>query len=547
MNSTRFVIGFVALLMIVSAGAIALSDSNNTDAAVVDSDNIRYNSDLGFEVTVSDVSGGAIIRIESTSGTAGSGIGPWAGGFETDGTRWISSMTEEISNTGTFGFSILDDYSGEVLVQRDSIYILGLVFDSNNEDGETVEKYLSEGYTGYVLSNGFGWTDGDQSIIGWSTTPDGDVEYELGSELPTFTRDMTSRNTLTLYAVYGTISSVTVTFDSNGGSAVDSITVKAGQSIETSPITTRDGYIFDGWFTENGIEVEFPYTVNGDVTLYAHWIAQHTVTFHADGEVFDTVIVSDGERVGEPSTNPSKEGYTFAGWFTDEGLTQAYDFETPVTGDLDLYAKFNPIEQPVYHTVTYGRPEHIASISVTDADGNTIKNGQQVLEGTVINVTVVPEDGYQVYRESYTLRVTDDVVIAPMAVAEIDVTVVPGEHGAASLGSLVLTSDNTWTATVVIDEDRGYRAKVAFAPEGTYEYEIDRNGNVVIYGLTADLRVDVTFEQIPVSDDDEEYVPPVITVIPGDDDDSTTYIVAIAAGVVVAILAALILMQTRKS
>ena len=57
----------------------------------------------------------------------------------------------------------------------------------------------------------------------------------------------------------------------------------------------------------------------------------------------DTTIeaqtVKDKGKAKEPET-PKKEGHTFGGWFKDDKLTEAYDFKTPVTSDITLYAKW---------------------------------------------------------------------------------------------------------------------------------------------------------------------------------------------------------------
>ncbi len=50
-------------------------------------------------------------------------------------------------------------------------------------------------------------------------------------------------------------------------------------------------------------------------------------------------FVKEGSKLLKP-TDPSKEGYVFGGWFTDEACTGAYDFDTPVTADLILYARW---------------------------------------------------------------------------------------------------------------------------------------------------------------------------------------------------------------
>ena len=48
---------------------------------------------------------------------------------------------------------------------------------------------------------------------------------------------------------------------------------------------------------------------------------------------------ASGSIVSKP-VDPTREGYTFGGWYTDEACTQAYDFGTPVAADITLYAKW---------------------------------------------------------------------------------------------------------------------------------------------------------------------------------------------------------------
>lgn len=67
----------------------------------------------------------------------------------------------------------------------------------------------------------------------------------------------------------------------------------------------------------------------------------YTVTFHANGHGSrpDSQKVESGKTASVP-TPPSAEGYTFGGWYTESSCTNAYNFDTPVTADLDLYAKW---------------------------------------------------------------------------------------------------------------------------------------------------------------------------------------------------------------
>lgn len=90
------------------------------------------------------------------------------------------------------------------------------------------------------------------------------------------------------------------------------------------------------------------YYVNDSGKLFAvkgngQRVKRYTVTFDANGKdaaMPDSQRVMEGKAATEPSTQPQCKGYTFGGWFTDEACTQAYDFSTPVTADLTLYAKW---------------------------------------------------------------------------------------------------------------------------------------------------------------------------------------------------------------
>lgn len=90
------------------------------------------------------------------------------------------------------------------------------------------------------------------------------------------------------------------------------------------------------------------YYVNDSGKLFAvkgngQRVKRYTVTFDASGKdaaMPDSQRVKEGKVATEPSTKPQCKGHTFAGWYTDEACTQAYDFSTPVTADLTLYAKW---------------------------------------------------------------------------------------------------------------------------------------------------------------------------------------------------------------
>lgn len=68
--------------------------------------------------------------------------------------------------------------------------------------------------------------------------------------------------------------SYTVTFESNGGSAVDSFSGYTGDFVEAPGVPLKDGYTFDGWYTDIELtqQVTWPFTINeADVIFYAMW------------------------------------------------------------------------------------------------------------------------------------------------------------------------------------------------------------------------------------------------------------------------------------
>ena len=102
----------------------------------------------------------------------------------------------------------------------------------------------------------------------------------------------------------------TITFDTAGGSEVPSITQDYGTAITPPAAPTRTGYTFVGWDRES------PTTMPaGDMTITARWqVNQYTITFKPENGGQDIVIKQDyGTAITAPA-NPTKTGYTFAGW-----------------------------------------------------------------------------------------------------------------------------------------------------------------------------------------------------------------------------------------
>ncbi len=181
-------------------------------------------------------------------------------------------------------------------------------------------------------------------------------EYQPGAEL-------TINKETTIVAIWEGLS-FKASFNANGGSTETAeMTVTYGKTYCTLPQASRDGYDFAGWYTqvEGGTQVKAETTVTETTnhTLYAHWtkkqtpgpdpVNEVTVTLNANGGTVSesSIKVTSGQAYGA-LPQASRDGYDFAGWYTQvEGGTQV-KAETTVTETTNhtLYAHWTKKQDP---------------------------------------------------------------------------------------------------------------------------------------------------------------------------------------------------------
>lgn len=146
----------------------------------------------------------------------------------------------------------------------------------------------------------------------------------------------------------------TVKFETLGGTHVDAITdIKQGKKLTQPANPRRKGYTFTGWFADEKCTKPFDFTkdtIKANMTLYAGWekveeTVTYTVLFNTlGGNYIPDQIIEEGQKVLVP-TAPSKEGYTFTGWYSDKECTQLFDFKTEtIYADTVLYAGWQKID-----------------------------------------------------------------------------------------------------------------------------------------------------------------------------------------------------------
>ena len=117
----------------------------------------------------------------------------------------------------------------------------------------------------------------------------------------------------------------------------------------TLPELSRTGFTFAGWYDNEDftgdpittIDFTNPSNIKSGWTVYAKWT--YTITYEKnDGSTATTQTKLAGVALTAP-TQPTKTGYSFAGWFTDSSLADAYEYtfgSAPTTGNFTLYAKW---------------------------------------------------------------------------------------------------------------------------------------------------------------------------------------------------------------
>ena len=167
--------------------------------------------------------------------------------------------------------------------------------------------------------------------------------------------------------------------------------------------TIRNG-TFDGAVTNVYDGTISGGTFNGELTNHGTIAdsAYVTVTFDLkDGSDAAAQKVVKGQKVAEPN-DVAKEGYTLA-WCADEDCTQTYDFDTPVTADVTLYAKWTA-NSSGGSSGGGGSRNNSYAVSTPKADNGsvTVNNGSTAKKGDTVTITVKPDEGYEIDKVTVT-------------------------------------------------------------------------------------------------------------------------------------------------
>jgi uncharacterized repeat protein (TIGR02543 family) len=354
----------IALAVIMSFAFAACDDGNNPQTKTC---TVTFNADGGTPAPAQQTvdSGGKVTEPPAMT-KAGYTFGGWfkestftnQWNFATDTVTASLTLYAKWIAEGTITYTVTFNSNGGSAVQTQTV-----------ASGEKAAEPQNVTKNGYTLA---GWFRDDTAFQNqWNFATD------------TVTQD------ITLYAkwdVAGT-TNYTVTFNSNGGSAVQAQTVASGAKAAEPQNVTRNGYTLAGWFRDDtAFQNQWNFatdTVTASLTLYAKWIAEgtvtYTVTFNSNGgSAVQSQTVASGEKAAEPQ-NVTRNGYTLAGWYRDDTAFQnQWNFATDaVTASLTLYAKWIA-EGTATYTITFNSNGGSAVQAQTVASGGNATEPQNV-------------------------------------------------------------------------------------------------------------------------------------------------------------------------
>lgn len=188
------------------------------------------------------------------------------------------------------------------------------------------------------------------------------------------------------------------------------IDVNKGEAIPAENLKEpkKEGYVYGGWYTDEGLTTGFTKTeeINTDRIIYAKFtkkapeVKKFDVTFYSKGgSTVATQTIEEGKTATKP-TAPTRKGYTFKGWYTDDGVfVNRFNFDTEITENTNLYAKWEE-EKPAVPT------KEDLYISDIEYDGNYVtgkvtSKGEAVKDATVTLKIDGSKTGYKDETDAY--------------------------------------------------------------------------------------------------------------------------------------------------
>ena len=181
---------------------------------------------------------------------------------------------------------------------------------------------------------------------------------------------------------------------------------KPADSSVGRPAGMDSDYVFMGWYLDEAFQtpVDWSSTMPArNLQVYAKWAKpDYTVSFNTHGADTETpapIGVAKYDTIEDQMpADPTREGYVFAGWYTDEAYTVPFVATQQIVRNLTLHAKWTRTDSCTYVIVA------------KDTEGNELKrvDGSEVEVGASVTVNAPVIDGYQAQQSSQNVKILDD-------------------------------------------------------------------------------------------------------------------------------------------
>ena len=181
---------------------------------------------------------------------------------------------------------------------------------------------------------------------------------------------------------------------------------KPADSSVGRPAGMDSDYVFMGWYLDEAFQtpVDWSSTMPArNLQVYAKWAKpDYTVSFNTHGADTETpapIGVAKYDTIEDQMpADPTREGYVFAGWYTDEAYTVPFVATQQIVRNLTLHAKWTRTDSCTYVIVA------------KDTEGNELKrvDGSEVEVGASVTVNAPVIDGYQARQNSQNVKILDD-------------------------------------------------------------------------------------------------------------------------------------------
>lgn len=161
----------------------------------------------------------------------------------------------------------------------------------------------------------------------------------------------------------------TVTFDSDGGTAVPSQTVLEGEKAIEPVAPTKSGYSFNEWTYNGNPWIFYGFAVTENITLKATWTMNvYSIIYNLNGGTIEAKNPSSYTVKSSFSlNNPSRVGYNFSGWF-DSNNKKIEAITEGMTGNLFLTAQWSPLK---YNLIVSSSSDTKGTVKIDSGEGYT--------------------------------------------------------------------------------------------------------------------------------------------------------------------------------